>query len=1156
MTARQHAARQSRLLPQAGAVVSLAAVVAGPPLLLLALVGSPLHPPASLRTADALTQAVDDQAVLWLLGAVGWLLWGHLLLALIVELARQTRGSTVRIPLPGLLFGANTALASHLIASLLLTGPAAAHGALTPAVARTPMAVTAVTATSPTPAAAGEAALPTTDPTRHAAPGTAEPDTTAAAPGKPGTRLIQCRVLPPQGRDHDTLWDIAERHLGDGMRWRDIYALNQGRLMPDGQRLTRASLIHPGWILDLPADAIALPIDFVPVESAPAHAAPVDPIPVDPVPLDPVPLDQLPTSTAAAPTADAAQVDPLPSRSAQHSEHLHGEHLRGEHLRGEHLRGEHLHTADSRTPIPEQPTTAGDQEGVATRSDRTIQPAHGPTPLTQRASAQPDTSRADNDIPDDSTDDSTEADDTVEAEDDVVTAPVVAAGLLGLAALGLLNALTRRRRVAARRRPPGVRAARPTADMLELEAQLRQQARRAEDTVVTVELALHLAARHAPAAHLRALWQHADGSFELVLTGSETGPAPAPFVYGDRGWLLPADSTRFLYTLKQHRDDPPNVTGADLDEQPRPATPFPLLLPVGSQHGSTCLINLEPLGLISLITDTPTPADEQLTSDRPAITADSVIAAWVQALASAPWADLVRTYVPPELTAVTTGLERVTALDPGSDAAGYALAELSLDQQVIVDRHASLACARRHEPNLDVIGLSLWAGFTADQLPDELLRGATDARDPNTVLLLGHHPDAHSWQLTEAGLLSIPGVAEALEPMSVAAAQQQLVLRLLEHAEDPPQADPAAPERTELLADCPPQPPPSPDAVAVAVTDAAPDADAASPDDAQQRRPDEPGSAVEPSVAIDERKAPSAGRADDVSIAGSTASTAVSPEALEVDDAAEPESAQGEPVAAAMGRVDEGPAEAAELPRSLEVNILGPLQIIGAAGDPPRRHCLEMLVYLTLHRRPVPVQSLWQAVFPDRPYDSHQLVNRMSELRRYARQKLPQIKRSYQVDEFTISDWQRFRALSEGNPSQQLEALALVRGRPFEDLRSDWMHLEGQLAEIEASIVDLAVQVGERALRQQDPDSARTAALAGLRGCPWDERLYRIAMQAAAARGATHEIHQLRRQLQLVLDDELDPDDDIQPATQQLYGTLRDSEDRQRRLLERRRNGG
>jgi hypothetical protein len=179
----------------------------------------------------------------------------------------------------------------------------------------------------------------------------------------------------------------------------------------------------------------------------------------------------------------------------------------------------------------------------------------------------------------------------------------------------------------------------------------------------------------------------------------------------------------------------------------------------------------------------------------------------------------------------------------------------------------------------------------------------------------------------------------------------------------------------------------------------------------------------------------------------------------------------------------------------------------------------------------------------------------MSELRPYARQRLPQVKRSYQIDEFTVSDWQRFQALADGNPAQQLEALALVRGRPFDDLTTDWVHLEGQLAEIEASIVDLALTVGERALRGRDPDTARTAALAGLRGCPWEERLYRIAMQAATALGATGEVHQLRRQLQLVLDDELDGDDDLQPATRQLYSAVRDDEQRQRRALERRRNG-
>ncbi|MBB0231183.1 BTAD domain-containing putative transcriptional regulator, partial [Streptomyces calidiresistens] len=63
------------------------------------------------------------------------------------------------------------------------------------------------------------------------------------------------RIQPPEGRHHDTLWGIAERHLGDGLRYKEIYELNRDRVQPDGSRLTEASLIRPGWILEMPADA-------------------------------------------------------------------------------------------------------------------------------------------------------------------------------------------------------------------------------------------------------------------------------------------------------------------------------------------------------------------------------------------------------------------------------------------------------------------------------------------------------------------------------------------------------------------------------------------------------------------------------------------------------------------------------------------------------------------------------------------------------------------------------------------------------------------------------------------------------------------------------------------------------------------------------------
>ncbi len=62
-------------------------------------------------------------------------------------------------------------------------------------------------------------------------------------------------VQPPAGRHYDTMWGIAERYLGDGMRYKEIVRLNEGVTQPDGTTLRNPDLIYPGWILRLPADA-------------------------------------------------------------------------------------------------------------------------------------------------------------------------------------------------------------------------------------------------------------------------------------------------------------------------------------------------------------------------------------------------------------------------------------------------------------------------------------------------------------------------------------------------------------------------------------------------------------------------------------------------------------------------------------------------------------------------------------------------------------------------------------------------------------------------------------------------------------------------------------------------------------------------------------
>ncbi len=52
-------------------------------------------------------------------------------------------------------------------------------------------------------------------------------------------------------RPGDSLWRLAERHLGDAMRWGEIYELNSGPL-PGGGTLRDPNLIHPGWRLRIP----------------------------------------------------------------------------------------------------------------------------------------------------------------------------------------------------------------------------------------------------------------------------------------------------------------------------------------------------------------------------------------------------------------------------------------------------------------------------------------------------------------------------------------------------------------------------------------------------------------------------------------------------------------------------------------------------------------------------------------------------------------------------------------------------------------------------------------------------------------------------------------------------------------------------------------
>ncbi|KAA9374855.1 LysM peptidoglycan-binding domain-containing protein [Microbispora cellulosiformans] len=202
------------ILAKAAAIAVLTGLLAGIPAILLTFFW-----PVDLPTLDDLATPAEPVVIKTLLLATVWTCWALFAGAVIAELVATARARRGRVRMPF------QRLAAYLITTITLatTAPvAASRGAI-------PAAAVAVT----------PAALPSHHLTA------AEPKT--SEPAKPyATYVVQPR---------DTLWTIADKQLGDPMRYREIVALNQGRTMDDGQTFTRGDWLRPGWTLRLPDDA-------------------------------------------------------------------------------------------------------------------------------------------------------------------------------------------------------------------------------------------------------------------------------------------------------------------------------------------------------------------------------------------------------------------------------------------------------------------------------------------------------------------------------------------------------------------------------------------------------------------------------------------------------------------------------------------------------------------------------------------------------------------------------------------------------------------------------------------------------------------------------------------------------------------------------------
>lgn len=222
------------LVAGAAAAAGLLGIVVGVPLALTAAVGWPLG--RSVPSLDTVVTAlrygqIAPSTVLRLLAVVLWATWAISVISIAMEAAAVARGSVARA-LPGL--GTLQAAAGQLVATLMLLSSMSTRALAAPP-----------TSALPPPAASAQVMTAQEQPSRDAPVGDARRS-------PEGDRRLWTV------RRRESLWTIAERALGDGRRWKDIAALNEGRTQPDGGRLRPGdTMIHPGWLLVLPSDAQA-----------------------------------------------------------------------------------------------------------------------------------------------------------------------------------------------------------------------------------------------------------------------------------------------------------------------------------------------------------------------------------------------------------------------------------------------------------------------------------------------------------------------------------------------------------------------------------------------------------------------------------------------------------------------------------------------------------------------------------------------------------------------------------------------------------------------------------------------------------------------------------------------------------------------------------
>lgn len=204
--------------------------------------------------------------------------------------------------------------------------------------------------------------------------------------------------------------------------------------------------------------------------------------------------------------------------------------------------------------------------------------------------------------------------------------------------------------------------------------------------------------------------------------------------------------------------------------------------------------------------------------------------------------------------------------------------------------------------------------------------------------------------------------------------------------------------------------------------------------------------------------------------------------------------------------------------------LLGPIQLVGAAGAPParaERSCIEYCAWMVEHPGATAGQMAAALMVAETTRRSN--VSRLRGWLGTMDDGRPYLPEAYTgrlyLDATVSSDWQRLQTLVSPGINRVavgtlVSALKLVRGAPLADAApGQWLWAEELRIDMASLIRDIGARVGEVALADGDIDLARWATSRALTANPGDELLVRLRLRTEHRAGNRPEVERLVLQL-------------------------------------------